>query len=717
MDVKPLKELHALIQGNKENKSLTKKHLTESIVAKYENVKTPMGGTLAHCVNSNAYNPGALLPRAADLDCYETFRDFFDAIIKDYHKVKGDTISHPSPSFGDEGNLPLKPIDPTNKYVVSTRVRVGRTVKGFPFAPVITKEDRMKLEQQIADALNKLTGDLAGEYHSLSKMPENVRQQLVNDHFLFRDDDSVLRDAGGYRDWPSGRGIFHNTSKTFLVWINEEDHMRIISMDKGGDLTKVYLRLIAGLKQLEKQLQFVHHDRFGFITFCPSNLGTTMRASVHVKIPYVSQLPNFKEICEKYGLQPRGTGGEHTAVVGGVYDLSNKRRLGLTELDAAKEMAAGVGAIIQMEMDMEAVNKGLPAGLIWPVEPLPYLAQLLWDDKECKSITKAHLTPEIVEKFRTTRTKNGVTLAHCIRNCAYNHRALCPRTGDQECYELFKEYLDVVIRDYHGVKANALEHGPVNFGDLKNLPFGDLDPSGKYVVSTRVRVGRNVEGYCFPPALSKEKRFELEKKIAESLMELTGEHKGKYYPLRGMDEKTQKQLTEDHFLFKDDDPILRDAGGYRDWPEGRGIFHNDNKTFLVWVVEEDQMRIISMEPGGNLARVYKRLIEGIQLVEKRLKFMRNNKYGYLTCCPSNLGTTMRASVHVRIPKLSADMKRLNAVCAQYNLQARGFHGEHTESPEGIYDISNKRRLGLTELEAASEMAKGVQEIIKLESSM
>ncbi|VEL38044.1 unnamed protein product, partial [Protopolystoma xenopodis] len=163
--------------------------------------------------------------------------------------------------------------------------------------------------------------------------------------------------------------------------------------------------------------------------------------------------------------------------------------------------------------------------------------------------------------------------------------------------------------------------------------------------------------------------------------------------------------------------LLRDAGGYRDWPSGRGIFHNSAKTFLVWVCEEDHIRIISMQKGGNLLAVYKRLIQGIKAIEEKMKFAHSTKYGYLTCCPSNLGTTMRASVHVRVPKLSANKEKFQEVCSKFNLQARGFHGEHTESPDGIYDISNKRRLGLTELEAATEMGKGVAEIIKIESSM
>jgi len=352
-----LQELFEKIQASEANKSLTKKYLTQEIVKKYENAKTKMGGTLALCVNTNAYNAGALLCRTADQECYEVFKHFFDAVIRDYHKVSTAEIAHPAANMGDLNNLPFDVVDPTGKYVVSTRVRVGRTVKGYAFAPVITKEDRIKLEGQIATALRTLTGELAGEYYSLVDMTEEKRKELVADHFLFRDDDSVLRDAGGYRDWPTGRGIYINHSKTFLVWINEEDHMRIISMEKGGDLKRVYSRLISAIYQLQKLLEFAHHDRFGYITFCPSNLGTTMRASVHVRVPHVSQLPEYKEICERYNLQSRGTDGEHTAAVGGVYDLSNKRRLGITELQAAKEMADGIAEIIKLERSLDGSQK------------------------------------------------------------------------------------------------------------------------------------------------------------------------------------------------------------------------------------------------------------------------------------------------------------------------------------------------------------------------
>nr|AGO64665.1 taurocyamine kinase [Dugesia sp. BJR-2013] len=715
MDVPTLEELYHKIQNCKSSKSFTKKHLTKEIVDKYKNVKTDLGGSLALCVRTNSMNPGAMLPRCADIDCYNVFTDFFEAVIKDYHKITTPSVRHPEPNFGNLDNLGWGNLDPTGKFVVSTRVRVGRTVQGFAFAPLITKTERLELEQRIIKALNKLSEELNGNYYPLSSMNRYTYDKLVDDHFFFRDDDSVLRDAGGYRDWPTGRGIYLNHKNNFLVWVNEEDHLRIISMESGGDLSRVYRRLVKGIKTLEENLGFARHQRYGYLTFCPSNLGTTMRASVHVRIPMVSSLPNFKEICQKYQLQARGTYGEHTESLGGIYDLSNQRRLGYTEIEAAQEMAVGVKEIVELEATMQEFNKNTNKNLML-VESLEYMYKLL-NVSENKSLTKKYLTLEKIKKLKDLRTSKGTSLAHCVRNCAYNPRALCPRTGDAECYTLFQEYLDLIIMDYHLVLDKNFQHPDPFFGDTYKLPFHDLDPSGEHILSTRVRVGRSIKGFNFPPTIDKAQRLRLESIVSEALMGLPGDLSGNYYPLTGMDEKTQKQLIDDHFLFKDDDPVLRDAGGYRDWPSGRGIFHNTNKTFLVWVCEEDHIRIISMQKGGDLPQVYQRLVLGIRTIEEKMPFAHMKKYGYLTCCPSNLGTTMRASVHVKIPKLSSNQAKFSEVCDKYHLQARGLYGEHTESVGGVYDISNKHRLGLTELDAATEMANGVKAIIDIEKSL
>lgn len=93
-------------------------------------------------------------------------------------------------------------------------------------------------------------------------------------------------------------------------------------------------------------------------------------------------------------------------------------------------------------------------------------------------------------------------------------------------------------------------------------------------------------------------------------------------------------------------PLLTCAGMARDWPDARGIWHNDAKNFLVWVNEEDHTRLISMETGGNMASVFKRFCDGINKVEELIKkdgyeFMWNEHLGYVLTCPSNLGTGLR----------------------------------------------------------------------------
>jgi len=119
-----------------------------------------------------------------------------------------------------------------------------------------------------------------------------------------------------------------------------------------------------------------------------------------------------------------------------------------------------------------------------------------------------------------------------------------------------------------------------------------------------------------------------------------------------MTEADKKQLIADHFLFKGGDKYLQSCGLEGDWPEARGIFHNDKKTFLVWVNEEDQLRIISMQQGSNIREVFERLSIASAMIEKKAEFANDEHLGYITSCPTNLGTGMRASVHIKLPKLS-----------------------------------------------------------------
>lgn len=119
---------------------------------------------------------------------------------------------------------------PEADAIVSTRIRVGRNLAEYPLGPGITNAQRKEIEDKVAKACQSFTGDLAGTYYPLNNLSEADRKKLIEDHFLFKEGDRFLEACGLNRDWPNGRGIFHNNDKTFLVWCNEEDQLRIISM-------------------------------------------------------------------------------------------------------------------------------------------------------------------------------------------------------------------------------------------------------------------------------------------------------------------------------------------------------------------------------------------------------------------------------------------------------------------------------------------------------
>lgn len=334
---------------------------------------------------------------------------------------------------------------------------------------------------------------------------------------------------------------------------------------------------------------------------------------------------------------------------------------------------------------------------------------------ECNSLLCKYLTPEVFEALKNKKTSNGFTLEQAINSGVENlDSGIGVYAGDQESYTVFAALFDPIIKEYHGFGQEDIHKSNLNTNDL-NAP--NPDPEGAYIISTRIRVGRNVDHLPLGPGISKEQRDQVESSVVKGLQALEGELAGDYYPLLGMSKEVQSNLIKDHFLFKEGDRFLNAAGLNRHWPAGRGIYHNKEKTFLVWVNEEDQLRIISMQQGGDIKEVFTRLVNAIKSIETKVHFAYSDHLGYITSCPTNLGTAMRASVHIALPNLAKDMKKFKVITDRYHLQIRGIHGEHSESEGGVYDISNRRRLGITEVEAVQDMYDGVVALIAAEKRL
>ncbi|MBN3317597.1 KCRS kinase, partial [Atractosteus spatula] len=386
-------------------------NLTPAIYSRLRDKVTPANWTLDQCIQTGVDNPGHPFIKtvgmvAGDEECYEVFADLFDPVIKERHNgYDPRTMKHVTDL--DSSKITSGQFD--ERYVLSSRVRTGRSIRGLSLPPACSRAERREVERVAVQALSGLKADLAGRYYRLNEMTEQEQQRLIDEHFLFdkpvspllvasgmaRDwpdargicplaslrippspsvpcDLSDLQDhflfdkpvsplltcAGMARDWPDARGIWHNFDKTFLIWINEEDHTRVISMEKGGNMKRVFERFCRGLKEVEKLIkergwEFMWNERLGYILTCPSNLGTGLRAGVHVRLPLLSKDPRFGKILDNLRLQKRGTGGVDTAAVGDVFDISNNDRIGRSEVELVQLVIDGVNYLIECEKRLE----------------------------------------------------------------------------------------------------------------------------------------------------------------------------------------------------------------------------------------------------------------------------------------------------------------------------------------------------------------------------
>ena len=300
-------------------------------------------------------------------------------------------------------------------------------------------------------------------------------------------------------------------------------------------------------------------------------------------------------------------------------------------------------------------------------------------------------------------------------------------------YDELKPYFDKVIRDYHGITGDLKHINCWDLSKVEGLPEGgklDLTALGLGDTSMRVRVGRNLKDFPLPGNMTQDDRVNLEKRMIvafEKLMEDPA-YGGTYYTLTpdtkySIDQTKYQELVDAHIMFKDmsADPYLNSAGISCHWPFGRGVYVSEDKGFIVWVGEEDHLRIMCMKTGTCLNDVFDRLQTCLKVMESQegCEFAVSPDYGYVTSCPTNLGSGMRASLHIKLPcltKKGKDVSEAKACAKTLGLSVRGVGGEHTEAGEdGTVDISPSARLCIKESEIVAALYKGIKLLMEKET--
>ena len=286
---------------NANHTSLMAQFCTDDVFQRYKNTVSsgPAKWTIARAINTGVLYPESFVGcHAGDKESYDDFKDFFHPLIEAYHEgfkiSMHKHVSDMSP-WKISANLSMS----AKSKVISTRIRVARSLAMFPLNPGGTRESRMAIADLLEKVYDRMRSDstLGGSFYRHSLMSERRRQSLIRDHFLFKGKDPMQAASGYHEHWPHGRGVFHNNDKTFINWVNEGDHLRIISMEEGSDVISCFGRLSAGIAAISEgvcsvagvQEAYMTHPIFGNVTCCPSNLGSGLRGSVHIQVPNLIQ--------------------------------------------------------------------------------------------------------------------------------------------------------------------------------------------------------------------------------------------------------------------------------------------------------------------------------------------------------------------------------------------------------------------------------------------
>jgi protein arginine kinase len=232
-------------------------------------------------------------------------------------------------------------------------------------------------------------------------------------------------------------------------------------------------------------------------------------------------------------------------------------------------------------------------------------------------------------------------------------------------------------------------------------------PESDVVVSTRIRLARNLSGAPFTTRASPHQKAETEARVREAIASLDAPSPLGYVNVAGLAAIDRQFLVERQL-------ISRELAGVLEGP--RGVAFDDREALAIMVNEEDQLRVQSMRSGFDLDAAWDAIDQLDDLIETRLEYAFSDDFGYLTACPTNVGTGMRASVMLHLPALglTKQIEKAFKALQKINLVVRGLYGEGSRALGDFFQISNQVTLGKSEVASLNDIRSVIHEIIKYE---
>ena len=229
--------------------------------------------------------------------------------------------------------------------VISTRVRLSRNIKGIPFINRASKEELKEVYDKVKEITPSLGYNL--KFLSLDDMDMITKQSLVEKHLISPD---FAKTKMPYT------AVVINDDENICIMVNEEDHIKLQVFTSGLDIDNLLNLAIEIDEKMESLIPYSYHEKYGFLTACPTNVGTGLKISTLVHIPALQMTGNLNKmlnIINNLGMNVRGLYGEGTKAEGDIYQVSNNQTLGITE----KEIAKNLNLLAQKIIDQERLAR------------------------------------------------------------------------------------------------------------------------------------------------------------------------------------------------------------------------------------------------------------------------------------------------------------------------------------------------------------------------
>ncbi len=236
----------------------------------------------------------------------------------------------------------LRGSGPEGDIVISSRIRLARNLADYPFIRRCSDQDRTAIEATIRKRI-LAQGELAKlSYVDVATLETIDRQFLVERQLISRE----------HADAEGARAVAIDENETLSLMVNEEDHLRIQVMHSGLDLNGAWQQIDRVDDLIEEHVRYAYHEQFGYLTACPTNVGTGMRVSVMLHLPALvitRQIDKVFRSLQKISLAVRGLYGEGSQAMGDFYQISNQITLGQSEQDLIQQVADVVPVLIDYE--------------------------------------------------------------------------------------------------------------------------------------------------------------------------------------------------------------------------------------------------------------------------------------------------------------------------------------------------------------------------------